>query len=354
LKTKTPSDRFKLPHKNLITDGGFIFIMCNNNSIYFREKSRVLVDKTKSGKVRPWREKKLANISYWELLHILEFKKAERVKGCAEVLEYKVSPETGEINLFRVWFCKSRLCPMCNWRRTMKHSIQTQKVVAEVIRRKPKARWLFLTLTVKNVYDGEELNKSLSDMAKGFNRMMKYKKINKNLIGFMRATEVTVNKTDNSYNQHMHVLLAVESTYFDGSANYISQKQWTSFWKRAMKLDYDPIVDVRAIRPKNKYKSDIKSAIDETAKYPVKHTDFMTDDEERNLQIVSDLEEGLHRKRLISYGGLLKEIHKELNLDDVEDGDLVNVDDEKNVDEDAYSIVAVWNWERRNYFIKQQ
>src|SRR5699024_12111337 len=89
---------------------------------------------------------------------------------------------------YRVWFCKYRLCQMCNWRRAMKHSIQSQKVVAEVIKQKPTVRWLFLTLTVRNVYDGIELNKSLSDMSKGFNRMMKYKKINKNLVGFMRAT----------------------------------------------------------------------------------------------------------------------------------------------------------------------
>src|SRR5699024_11718259 len=74
-------------------------------------KSSVLIDKTKSGKIRPWREKKMANVDYFELLHILEFKKAERVKDCAEVLEYKVSYETGEKTLYRVWFCKSRLCP---------------------------------------------------------------------------------------------------------------------------------------------------------------------------------------------------------------------------------------------------
>lgn len=86
----------------------------------------------------------------------------------------------------------------------------------------------------------------------------------KNLIGFMRATEVTVNKTDNSYNQHMHVLLCVENTYFKNTENYMSQKQWIGFWKRAMKLDYDLIVDVRVIKPKNKYKSDLQSAIDET------------------------------------------------------------------------------------------
>src|SRR5699024_5136881 len=151
------------------------------------------------------REKKMANVDYFELLHILEVKKAERVKDCAEVLEYKVSYETGEKTIYRVWYCKSRLCPMCNWRRVMKNSIESQKVVAEDIKQKPTVRWLFLTLTVRNDYNGTELNKSLSDMSKGFNRIMKYKKINKNLVGFMRATEVTVNNIDNSYNQHMHV-----------------------------------------------------------------------------------------------------------------------------------------------------
>lgn len=57
--------------------------MYDNNNINSDEKSTVLVDKTKSGKVRPWREKKIDNVRYWELLHILEFKKAERVKEFA-------------------------------------------------------------------------------------------------------------------------------------------------------------------------------------------------------------------------------------------------------------------------------
>src|SRR5699024_8400461 len=138
--------------------------MCNNNSINSDEKSSVLIDKTKSGKIRPWREKKMANVDYFELLHILEL-----IKDCSDLHEYIVSYETGEKTLYRVWFCKSRLCPMCNWRRATKHGIQSQKVVAEVIKQKPTVRWLFLTLTVRNVYDGTELNKSLSDMSKGCN-----------------------------------------------------------------------------------------------------------------------------------------------------------------------------------------
>ena len=38
-----------------------------------------------------------------------------------------------------------------------------------------------------------------------------YTKVKKNLVGFLRSTEVTVNQKDGSYNQHMHVLLCVEN-----------------------------------------------------------------------------------------------------------------------------------------------
>lgn len=36
----------------------------------------------------------------------------------------------------------------------------------------------------------------------------------------------------------------------------------------------------------------------------------------------------MYRKRLIACRGLLKTIHKELNLSVVEDGDLIHIDDE--------------------------
>ena len=329
----------------------------NNNSIVSEDKSSVFIDKTKTGKVRPWQERKIDSVSYSELLLILEFKKAERVKDCGVILQFKAS-DTGHLKLFKAWFCKSPLCSLCNWRRAMKHSAQSKTIITEVMKRKPSCRWLFFTFTVKNVYDGEELNKSLSDMARGFRKMVQYKRIDDNLIGFMRTTEVTVNKKDNSYNQHIHAMMCFESSYFRSKKNYITHKDWQAFWKKAMKLDYDPNVFVTAIKStvsSEKDKQVIEEAVNETAKYSVKSADYLTDDEERNLQIVNDLEEGLHRKRLISYGGLLKEIHKELHLDSAEDGDLVKVnnenDDEK--EEEGFTVTAMWNWNRQNYYIKR-
>ncbi|KXB35729.1 Replication protein, partial [Aerococcus christensenii] len=72
-----------------------------------------------------------------------------------------------------------------------------------------------------------------------FRKMMQYKKVTRNIIGYLRAVEVTVNPKDGSYNQHIHALLFVRSSYFKGNGeNYISQVEWADFWQRALKEDY--------------------------------------------------------------------------------------------------------------------
>ncbi|MEA3593920.1 protein rep, partial [Staphylococcus aureus] len=212
-----------------------------------------------------------------------------------------------------------------------------------------------LTLSTRNAIDGDTLEKSLKHLTESFRRLFKYKKVSKNLIGFMRSTEVTVNKNDGSYNQHMHVLLCVESKYFRGSENYISQNDWINLWQKALQVNYRPVANIKAIKPNQKGDKDIQAAIKETSKYSVKSSDFLTDDDERNQEIVNDLEKGLYRKRMLSYGGLLKQKHKILNLDDAEDGNLINTSDEdKTTDEEekAHSITAIWNFEKQNYYLK--
>src|SRR5699024_11142502 len=92
------------------------------------------------------------------------------------------------------------------------------------------------------------------------------------------------------------------------------------------------------------------TAIKETSKYSVKSSDFLTDDDKKNQEIVNDLEKGLYRKRILSYDGLLKQKHKILNSDDAEDGNLINTSDEdKTIDEEekAHSITAIWHFAKQ-------
>ena len=49
-------------------------------------------------------------------------------------------------------------------------------------------------------------------MTKSLNRLFKYKKVAKNVLGFLRGTEVTVNRKKNTYHPHFHVLLFVKSS----------------------------------------------------------------------------------------------------------------------------------------------
>ena len=95
----------------------------------------------------------------------------------------------------------------------------------------------------------------------------------------------------------------------------------------------------------------------ETAKYPVKPFDIDTEDvtlfsEMVKERITEDLTNGLHRKRQIGFGKLFKEIKAELALDDVEEGDLVQTGSEENSESTGREIVAFWNWERSNYFVR--
>lgn len=316
--------------------------------------NETLKDVSKNGRERPWKEKKIDNVSYADILEILKLKKAHNVRDCGNILEFKPTEE-GYLKLHKAWFCKSKLCPICNWRRAMKNSYQAQKVIEEIIKEKPKSRWLFLTLSTRNAVDGETLEQSLREMTKAFDKLSRYKKVKQNLIGFMRSTEVTVNHKDGSYNQHMHVLLCVESTYFKNKNSYITQEEWINLWQKALKVNYKPVANIKAIKPNKKDDSDIQAAIKETSKYSVKSSDYLTGDKEKDTEIVSDLEQGLYRKRMLSYGGLLKKKHKELNLDDAEEGNLIHTnDDEKVTDEEAqaYSITAIWNFEKQNYYLK--
>ncbi|MFK5277859.1 protein rep, partial [Lactococcus lactis] len=84
----------------------------------------------------------------------------------------------------------------------MKYQVQISKIVEEAMIRKPKGRFLFLTLTVENV-SGEGLNNELSLLSEAFNRLMKYKKVSKNILGFLRATEVTRNESMDTYHPHI-------------------------------------------------------------------------------------------------------------------------------------------------------
>ncbi len=107
----------------------------------------------------------------------------------------------------------------------------------------------------------------------GFQRMTQVKRYTQAILGQFRSLEITYNAKRDDYHSHFHALLAVPPSYFNGTHDlYIKQPEWVALWRDAMRVDYDPSVDVRIIRAnKNREGSDaISSAAAEVAKYAAK------------------------------------------------------------------------------------
>jgi plasmid rolling circle replication initiator protein Rep len=301
-----------------------------------------------------------------------------RVSDCSCQLVFKVNKLTGRKKLKEMKSCQVRLCSMCNWRRSRKIFGQVSKVMNRALEDK-EYRFIFLTLTCENVY-GEELSETIDSLFKGFKRLSERKQFEKAVKGWFRALEIThdveeyitddmwygskhrhikprgnyyeslglvigdKNPNFDKFHPHFHIIQMVNKSYFKDDTLYMTQESWTNIWKECLDINYTPIVNVKAFRVANRTQT--TKSVTESAKYTVKDGDYLVPkNKELTDKTVSILDTSLANRRLIAYGGELRKIHKELNLDDAETGDLVNTDnDDEEFMEDVDCILEVYNW----------
>lgn len=286
----------------------------------------VLQDVSLFGRDRNWRERKeLVYLVQESFARLGNDKKADRLSKCANCLTFFVCPEGHEKKLKTAEFCQVRLCPMCSFRRSLIIGNQLRKV-AHTAHEERNFRFLFLTLTAKTV-GSEDLSGELDKYFKAWGRLSKRTPFKKSVKGWFRALEVTHNMSRDTYHPHFHCLLAVKPYYFKGNG-YINHAGWVQLWKESMRLNYNPVVDIRVVRPKQPGGT-IEKALVEITKYTVKSGDYLNayDLEGQDLAIKT-LDKALKSRRLIAYGGVLKDIWKELRFQDPEKSDLVKTDDD--------------------------
>lgn len=296
------------------------------------EKSQVLADKSATGKTRNWKLHKLhsgyVSLAYEEI----NPKKSERMKDCANWLAFW-RKEDGSMKLHDARFCRVRLCPICQWRRSLKTFAQMSQILD--LASADGYQFIFLTLTIRNC-NGSELSDELTHLLLSFNRLMKYKDVQRAVKGFYRGCEVTHNIVTDEYHPHLHVILAVRASYFK-SKTYISQSLWSELWQRALQVDYSPIVDIRRCKGGSK-------SVAEACKYAVKPEDVLNlEDWDMTVETLRTLDSALENRRFVGLGGIIKDIHKSLHLDDPEDGNLVHVEAEQTDEPTHEEVVYFWN-----------
>ena len=311
------------------------------------ETGELLEDVSATGRKRPWREHRMAKIGLIELFHLgekhghlLSESRMKDLEECADELLFLQDAE-GNRRLKQGNFCRIRVCPMCNWRRSLKLFSQVSAVTDAILAEK-KARFIFVTLTVQNVRGDvlrdtiDRLNKAFSYITANSRTFAPAKKLKENLLGYMKAEEITYNADRDDFHPHIHAILEVRPSYFRGD-NYIKQKDWTALWRASLGVDYDPLVDVRNI------KGGTAKAVAEVAKYPVKMDGILKiKDKEKAAKALVELYSAIFRRRLVTFGGDFKEYRKRLQLDDVETGDLIHVEAEEKAFNPVAQILFKW------------
>ncbi|MDK6280879.1 protein rep, partial [Escherichia coli] len=89
-------------------------------------------------------------------------------------------------------FCRVRHCPICQWRRSLMWQARFYQSLPKIVAEYPDARWLFLTLTVRNC-PITELGDTLTVMNAAFQRLKDRKEF-RGVLGWVRTTEVTRGK----------------------------------------------------------------------------------------------------------------------------------------------------------------
>lgn len=301
----------------------------------------MIEDKLQDEVATKFQPKKESSLLLSEVYRQLDLdSRAFRVFGCGSYLEYHVTEQ--EKKLHTANFCRDRLCPMCNWRRSLKIFSQVSQVMDELERQ--GYQFLFLTLTVKNC-SASDLPGTVQMLFEGWRKLYHKKSVFKNVIqGTFRSLEVTRNSKTGFFHPHLHVILVVRSDYFAGR-NYITQAEWGGLWRSCCDLDYDPIIYIRKIKPGSK---GLPGAVAEVSKYAVKATDFLKGSMEDMADYVSAFLSALTGRRLCSFTGCFDKVRKQLAFDDVENGDLVHVEADGLRGDLAYVIVR-YGWRSGMY-----
>lgn len=314
--------------------------------------------------------------SNWQLidslLRIGQTERADKVASCGTQLQW--CEDFTPPRLVGANFCKDRLCNMCIWRRTQKVYSQVSSVM-DVLEERNNYQYVFLTLTVRNC-GGSELSKNLDWLIKAFGLFIKDKQVKKAFKGFFRSLEITYHPEHPAslqFHPHLHIIFAVNKTYFRspyyldldtirdiwkhclevyyGDISWVPDKHWTPGAGRPKigtvrkSIGYDPVCYIEKVRCKldDQGEYSLKAAVCEVAKYTVEYDSVFSSSYVDTDRAVMYLSEALHGRRLCAFGGVLRDVARELQLDDAIDGDLVNTDNKK-IRLDVGSVISWYNW----------
>lgn len=290
------------------------------------------------------------------LMKHVTVKTMDRFDTCSNWMLHMTNAAMSAKRLYKSNRCGNRFCPICTWGTAKKDAIKLS-IILEAIRDIEGKEFLFLTLTAPNC-TGEELRSEIDRFNKAVNKLFQRRNVKKVAKGYARKLEVTTdqekyvteelykrkknyydrrslnvgdtNPTYNSYHPHLHILVAVDKSYFD-SRDFISKAAWLAMWRECMEDDSITQVDARKVSVTSK-----SNAVLEIAKYSAKGSDLY-----HSETVFDTFYMALKKRQLLVYGGMMKDYAKLFK-----NGDL---DKYKKTDDEEYTHMMRSIWQGSGY-----
>ena len=278
-------------------------------------------------------EKKQRNQVFQKFIkrHIGE-NQMDLVENCNTFLSFVTDKTLEKKKLYKSNPCKNRFCPVCAWRKARKDALGLS-LMMQYIKQQENKEFIFLTLTTPNV-NSDELENEIKGYNNSFRKLIKRKKVDSVIKGYVRKLEITYNKKRDDYNPHFHVLIAVNKSYFTDKRYYISQKEWLNLWRDVTGMPEITQVKVQKIRQNN------NKELYEMAKYSGKDSDYLI-----NQKVFDAFYKSLKGKQVLVYSGLFKEARKKLK-----NGEL---DYLKEIDPTEYVYQIFYMWNKNEYLASE-
>ncbi|OAN25018.1 MULTISPECIES: protein rep [Bacillati] len=278
-------------------------------------------------------EKKQRNQVFQKFIkrHIGE-NQMDLVENCNTFLSFVTDKTLEKKKLYKSNPCKNRFCPVCAWRKARKDALGLS-LMMQYIKQQENKEFIFLTLTTPNV-NSDELENEIKGYNNSFRKLIKRKKVDSVIKGYVRKLEITYNKKRDDYNPHFHVLIAVNKSYFTDKRYYISQKEWLNLWRDVTGMPEITQVRVQKIKQNN------NKELYEMAKYSGKDSNYLI-----NQKVFDAFYKSLKGKQILVYSGLFKDARKKLK-----NGDL---DYLKEVDPTEYVYQIFYMWNKNEYLASE-
>ena len=269
--------------------------------------------------------------------------RGRKIASCGTYIGFN-SDENNSLSVTSANFCRQRLCPMCQRRR----SLRTYSAISKVydIANKSGYQFLHVVLTVPNC-PAAALNKTCDFLFKQSSLLFRksddvhtkaackgnedIKKLRRNIKnsfkGVFRALEITFNdrlSIDHpfAFHPHLHCLIAVKKSYFT-SRDYISHEKLQKVWSTLTGVDNVQVFIGRV--------TDQCASIAEVAKYAVKP--FKGD---VTIEVLETLHKALFNRRLVQTFGIFSEWVRAVGVADFDEV----------LDDEVASAPDIWmQWE---------